>query len=178
LLDPKLVTPILVAALLALAVVRRTRRTFGRQPVRAKRMGFRVGVLAFVGALAAVGAVRDLSILGALIGGLAGGAVLGYVGLRQTRFEVTSEGRFYTPHTYIGLIVTVLFVGRLAYRLLSAPNGAAFAAASQGGSFNYHQSPMTMAIFGALLGYYLVFNLGVLHKTQALAGASDKPPAP
>jgi hypothetical protein len=175
--DPKLITPILLAALLVFAVVRRTRRTFGRQPVRAKRMGFRVVVFALVGALAAVGAARDPSILGALISGVAAGALLGYVGLRQTRFEVTSDGRFYTPHTYIGLIVTVLFVGRLAYRLLSAPSGAAFAAASQGQSFNYHQSPLTMAIFGVLLGYYLVFYLGVLHKTKKLASAAERPPA-
>jgi hypothetical protein len=176
--DPKLVTPILVAVLLTWAIVRRTRRAFGRQPVQAKRMRIRVGVLAFAGALAIVGAVRDPSSLGALFAGLAGGVALSYVGLRQTRFEVTAEGRFYTPHTYIGLIVTALFVGRLAYRLLSASNGAAFAAPNQDGSFGYHNSPLTLAMFGVLLGYYLLFNLGVLHKTKALATAPEKPAAP
>ncbi len=40
--------------------------------------------------------------LEALIGGLVCGTVLAYVGLRHTRFELTPEGRFYTPHTSSG----------------------------------------------------------------------------
>jgi hypothetical protein len=176
--DPKLVTPILVTALLAWAIFRRTRRAFGRQLVRAKQMRFRVAVLALVAALVITGALRDLSGLGALIAGFACGAVLSYVGLRETRFEVTPEGRFYTPHTYIGLIVTALFVGRVAYRLLNAYNGAAFTGATPDDSFAYHKSPLTMAMFGVLIGYYLLFNLGVLRKTRALAAAAANPAAP
>jgi hypothetical protein len=33
----------------------------------------------------------------------------------------------------------------------------------------YQGSPLTLAIFGVLIGYYLVFYIGVLRKTRNLA---------
>jgi hypothetical protein len=176
-MDPKLVTPFLVTGLLAWAIGRRMRRAFGRQPVRAQQMRFRIGVLALAAALAITGALRELPGLGALIAGLACGAVLGYVGLRHTQFDVTAEGRFYTPHTYIGLIVTALFLGRVAYRVMNAYHGAAFTGANPADPFAYHKSPLTLAMFGVLIGYYLLFNFGVLRKTKALAAALTATPA-
>src|SRR5215472_13342091 len=98
-MDPKLITPILVAALVVFGVVRRLRRTFGRQPVQPGRIWFRIGVLTLAGGLtAATSAMRGAGMLEALIAGFACGAMLGYLGLRHTRFEVTPEGRYYTPH--------------------------------------------------------------------------------
>ena len=166
-LDPKLITPILIGAVVIWAVVRRVRRTFGRQPVQPARMWLRIALLTVVGvAASATIGMRNTQILEAIIGGLACGAALGYLGLRHTRFEVTSEGRFYTPHTYIGLTVLLIFLARLAYRFLylaSDPSAAA----------TYQRSPLTFGVFGLLVGYYVLYYVGILLKTRASA-----PPAP
>ena len=124
-------------------------------------MWLRIGLLTVVGvAVIATIGMRSAQMLEAIIGGLACGAALGYLGLRHTRFEVTAEGRFYTPHTYIGLTVMLLFLGRLAYRFLylaSDPNAAAA----------YQRSPLTFGVFGVLVGYYVLYYAGILLRTRA-----------
>jgi hypothetical protein len=165
--DPKLITPFVVAALVIWGIYRRLRRSFGRQTVRPGRMWFRIGVFAVVGGLILVSSLRDMPTLGALLGGLVCGTALGYLGIKHTQFEVTPQGSFYTPHTYIGLVVTALFLGRLLYRFLSVYGGAqAVAPTNQNFLNTYQKSPLTMAIFGVLIGYYVLFNLGVLQKTK------------
>lgn len=169
-MDPKLITPVLMAALVTWAVVRRLRRSFGRQPVQPARIWLRIGILTLAGGLiGATSVTRGPEMLEALIAGLACGALLAYVGLRHTRFEVTPEGRFYTPHTYIGLAVTLLFLGRVVYRFLGADPNAAVA---------YQRTPLTVGIFAVLIGYYLLFYAGVLLRTRVSAGPVPDPVSP
>lgn len=169
-MDPRLVTPYLIAALVVWGVYRRMRRSFGRQRVRESRMWLRVGLLALVAVLAAASVARNLDVLGALLAGIAGGAALGYIGLKHTRFEVTRDARFYTPHAYIGLVVTALFLGRIVYRFLGVYNGAVpAAAAGHTLAASYQHNPLTLAIFGILVGYYVLYYVGVLQRTRAPA---------
>jgi len=179
-MDPKLLTPILVAALLVWAIVRRLRRTFGRQPVQPARIWLRIGVLTLAGGLiAATSVTRGAGMLEALIGGLACGAALAYVGLRHTRFELTPEGRFYTPHTYIGVAVTLLFLGRLLYRFLYLANGAnGMFGPDPNAAAAYQRSPLTVGIFAVLVGYYLLFYAGVLLRTRAAEMPAPDPISP
>ena len=69
------------------------------------------------------------------------GALLGLVGLRLTRFETTDEGHFYTPNTHIGIVLSVLFVGRLLYHYI--PGHVVTGAKSAAMPF---QSPLTLFI--------------------------------
>ena len=179
-MDPKLITPILIAALVVWGVVRRLRRTFGRQPVHSGRLWLRIGLLTLAGGLVvATSATRSAESFEALAAGLACGAALGYLGLRHTRFEVTPEGRFYTPHTYIGLAVTLLFLGRLLYRFLYLSNGASgMFAADPSLAAAYQRSPLTLGVFAMLLGYYLLFNAGVLARSRSAALPAADPIAP
>jgi len=108
-MDPKFVTPLLLAAVVVFFVYRRVRRNFGRQLVSERRLKFRVIVLALVGALILIGSLQHPLVLGALAGGVAAGIGLAMIGLHHTKFEASSEGRFYIPHTYTGLLVTALF---------------------------------------------------------------------
>ena len=169
-MDSRLITPYLIAALVAWSLYRRSRRLFGRQRVRAGAMWVRIGFLtAFTVAamaFAIIGPAHDLTVVEGLIAGIACGAALGYVGLRHTKFEMTSEGRFYTPHTYIGLAVTALFIGRLLYRYLSVYDGTRPAAAGEGAAATFH-GPLTLAVFGVVVGYYVLYYLGVLQRTRA-----------
>jgi cytochrome b561 len=76
---------------------------------------------------------------------------------------VQSDGRFYTPHTYIGVAVSALFVGRLLYRFLTVYDGAL---PSNGFPGSYQGNPFTLAVFGVVVGYYVFYYLGVLQRTR------------
>ncbi len=180
-MDQKLVTTIAFGALVLWLMYRRVRRHFGRQRVNATQLGVRVAVLLAVGVLllSSLGVHADM--LAAFAGGAMGGLLLGYVGLRHTLFETTPEGRFYTPHTYIGLLVTAVFVVRFGFRLFSIYGGSQMAAGvSPDPMAGLRGSPLTVATLGLLIGYYVFFNLGVLRKSRAAgvtaisAGSSTK----
>lgn len=169
-MDPR-VTPYLIAAIVVWGLYRRMRRSFGRQRVKDALIWLRVGILTLFAVVIAVQITRDVDLIGILLAGIACGAALGYVGLRHTKFEVTAEGRFYTPHTYIGLAVTALFVGRLLYRYLGMYNGVAQPTpAPQDLAAIYRHNPFTLAVIGALVGYYVLYYVGVLQRTKPQVG--------
>lgn len=170
-MDPR-ITPYLIAALVVWGVYRRLRRSFGRQRVRERLMWIRIGILTAIAVVAGAHAIitaHDVSALAALVAGIAGGAALGYVGLQHTKFEVQPDGRFYTPHTYIGVAVSALFLGRLLYRFLTVYDGAL---PNQGFAASYQANPTTLAVFGALVGYYVFYYLGVLQRTRLTAAVA------
>src|SRR5579864_1062724 len=178
-MDPKLITPVLLAALIVWVIWRRLRRTFGRQRVEPARIWLRIVLLTLVGGLiVATSVARDTRALEAMIAGIACGLALAYLGLRHTRFEVTPEGRFYTPHTYIGLAVTALFLGRLLYRLFYVYGSNAMTGAPQNPALMFQKSPLTVGIFAVLIGYYLLFYAGVLTRTRPAALAMRDPSSP
>ena len=166
-MDPRVVTPYLITALVVWMLYRRMRRSFGRQRVQDKRMWFRIGILTLVTILFAAAISRDVDLLGVLAAGVVCGAVLAYVGLRYTKFEITPQGRFYTPHAYIGLVIAALFVGRFLYRFLGVYDGVTPpAAAGQSIAAMYQHNPFLLAAFGAVVGYYVPYYLGVLQRTK------------
>ena len=165
-MNTHLITPLLVSLLIGWSIYRRARRSIGRQPVRIARLWIRIGILGAVGGVLLAASVADPISLESLTAGMVGGVVLALVGLRHTKFDSTTEGQFYTPHTYIGLLVTALFVARIAYRIMSmyvAPR----ALGAPGNPFGqYQRTPLTLAVFGLLVGYYVVFNLGILRLSR------------
>jgi hypothetical protein len=170
-MDPRLVTPYLIAALVIWGLYRRMRRSFGRQRVRDGFMWFRIGILTLAAVFIGAQIARDVDLLGLLAAGIACGAVLGYFGLKHTKFEMTAEGRFYTPHTYIGLAVTALFIGRLLYRYLGMYNGLVPPPnTGQDLAAIYRHNPSTLAVIGALVGYYVLYYAGVLLRTKPQVG--------
>jgi hypothetical protein len=170
--DPKLMTYVVMTALIAWVVYRRVRRNFGRQTIHEGWLWMRIGLLGVASALIVWVGVRNPTAIGAFLGGLACGTVLGVVGLRHTRFEFTPEGRFYTPHTYLGLAVTTLFVGRFIYRYIGMHHAAQSLGPNADPFGTLQRSPLTLATFGVLASYYLVFALGVLQKARAANAAA------
>lgn len=168
-MDEKLIVPVLMTALVLWTMYRRVRRTIGRQRIESGRMKFRIAVLAVVGTLIALGALRDWQLLGAMLAGVAGGALLGWIGLRETKFEVTVRDKFYTPHLYIGLFVSGLLIARLAYRFLALYPAMHAAAQDDRNPFAaFQKSPLTLAIFGIVIGYYVFYYIGVLRRSLSL----------
>lgn len=162
--------PLLVTALVLWALYRRVRRSFGRQAVNRARLCSRAAILGLLAALLLSTLWRDSALLMTLLGGVLCGALLALLGLRHTRFEATPEGRFYTPHAYVGLLILALFVGRLIFRflVLYGHRGTIVPAGSDPLAL-YRDSPMTLALFGLLIGYYVLYNLGVLRRARDLS---------
>jgi drug/metabolite transporter superfamily protein YnfA len=151
------------AALFAFLMYRRFRRLFGRQPVQPARLKFRVVFLLVVGALLMLRGGFSAQSGIAVAAGLGGGIALGLLGLRLTTFETTPQGRFYTPHGGIGVLLSALLLGRLAYRLVVVwplMHGAHVAGEDPMASFQ--RSPLTLAIFALLIGYYVTYYIGIL----------------
>jgi hypothetical protein len=152
----------LMIPLMALGIWRRVRGSFGRQPVRRKRMIARIGFLTLVGSLIAWGGLHNVRLLEGLLGGVLVGVAMGTVGLRLTRFERDAAGNdLYIPNVWIGGILSALLVGRLAWRfvaLMPQLQDPAMAHATPA----FGNSPLTLAIFGLIIGYYLCYFAGLL----------------
>lgn len=172
-MDPKLVSTVLIIAVVLWSIYRRVRRNIGRQQVTPIRMRWRIGILLVVGVLIAIPAFREFDLIGALLAGVVGGLVLAWFGLQGTKFETTPEGHFYTPHTYIGIAVSLLLVGRVLYRFITVyPLAQAASDAGANPFAAYQKSPLTLAIFGVVVGYYVAYYIGVLMKS----GSAPLPP--
>jgi hypothetical protein len=167
------IVPFSIAILLVFLIYRRFRRNFGQQPLRPVRMGVRLGLLLVVGCLLLPSALRSTAFLSAMLGGLAAGIALAVWGAARTRFLRVANQLYYVPHTYTGIAVSLLFLGRLIYRLIQvygnmhaahapgpdSPNQA-FAPASM------LQSPLTLGLFFVLMGYYVCYYSLVLWKSK------------
>ena len=94
---------------------------------------------------------------GALAGRHRGGALLGVYGLGKTKFEGTPQGLFYTPNAHIGIALSLLFVGRVIYRMFVLYTADPYAQQSRPTS---PYSPLTLGIFGLLAGYYVTYAIG------------------
>jgi hypothetical protein len=171
------VIPFIMVPLMAFAVWRRVRGSFGRQPIRRQRMSVRIGIFAVLGVALAVAGWHNLRLLEGLLGGALGGALLGLVGLRLTRFERDANGAdAYLPNPWIGGLLTVLLVARLGWRyLVLMPQLQDPAMANSAPAFG--NSPLTLAVFGLLVGYYITYFAGLLvhHRRFERAQAAEVP---
>ena len=106
------------------------------------------------------------------------GAALALWGASRTRFETENGRRYYIPHTYTGIAVTLLFVGRLIYRFAqsSAAPAAAGGTATAAGPQAAMQSPLTVGIFFVLIGYYVCYYSWVLWKSRHITAADLEVP--
>jgi hypothetical protein len=156
------VLPFLVLIpLVAWRMYARIRRNIGRQTFSKVRPWITIGIFPLLIVLLSIAAYSHhrAALFAAMAGGIAGGIVLGVHGLRHTKFEVTPQGMFYTPNAHIGIALSVLFIGRLVYRMFVlysmdpyAPQNPADIAAS----------PLTLGIFGLLAGYYVTYAIGLV----------------
>jgi hypothetical protein len=169
------IAPFLFAALVVFAVYRRLRRTFGRQPLRPKRMALRMVILAAIGASFLPLALRSVQFMSAELVGAALGVALGLWGAQRTRFQLYGERLHYLPHTYTGIAVSLLFLGRLVFRFIQlyagapALRGAYAADPAQGfAPATMMRSPLTVALFFVLVGYYVCYYGLVLWKSKHL----------
>jgi len=158
-IDTHLLTVVLVVALVAWRVYARIRRVIGRQRLTTVRPWITVIVFPLIAALLLATSFVHPMTGAVLVAGAAVGIALGLLGTRLTKFEATPAGLFYTPNAHLGIALSMLFVLRLGYRFIVLQmNGRGVdPQALQMGA-----SPLTMAIFGTLAGYYVTYAIGLL----------------
>lgn len=172
----------LTAALVLFIIYRRFRRNFGRQALRPTRMIVRMTILAIIGLTLAPAALRSMDGALAIGVGLVLGLGLGLWAGKRTRFERHQDHLHYIPHTYTGMVVSALFLGRLIYRFVIPHGGySPMDAATRGSGAALgalYQNPLTLGIFFVLIGYYLYYYSYVLWESKHLKPEDlEAPPA-
>jgi hypothetical protein len=158
-LNPTTIVLVVLAPLLVWRIYARFRRVVGRQRLSRVRPWITLTIFPAIVFLLAYAAHWQFERLSWLAGGLTSGSLLGIYGLRQTRFESTPQGLFYTPHTHLGIALSLLLVGRFLYRLIEL---YALDTAAPRGAPEFAQSALTLAIFGLLAGYYIAYAVGLV----------------
>jgi uncharacterized integral membrane protein len=163
-------TPVVAAVLAPLVLWRmysRIKRLTTRQ--RSKVWRHRTTLVFFPLLILLLAALSLQTVPLALLGIAAGlplGALLGRFATGRTKFEQVGEAYYFTPHAPVGMLVALLFIGRMGYRAYEY-----YAL----GSLAHHEfvtSPLTLFIFGILAGYYMTFAAGLLAWRKRTAAAA------
>jgi len=176
-LSPSTVALLVLAPLLAWRIYVRFRKMVRRQRLSRVRLWITLIILPAIVLWLGYASFWHIERLFSLTGGLMFGSLLGIYGLRHTRFESTPQGLFYTPHAHLGIVLSLLFVGRILYRLVQR---YALDASPSHAAPEFAQSSLTLAIFGLLAGYYIAYAVGLVRwrNSVVLAEAERAPGAP
>jgi len=152
---------LIMIPLIAWRMYSRVKRNIGRQTFSKRRPWITMAVFPALIVMLSFGAYSHHrpALFAALAGGIVGGVVLGVYGLKHTKFEVTPEGLFYTPNAHIGIALSVLFIGRVVYRMFVLYSMNPYAQQSPN---DFAASPLTLGIFGLLAGYYVTYAIGLV----------------
>jgi hypothetical protein len=155
----------IVAAILVPFVMWRVYQRIKRLMVRQRSQPWRhwIAVILFPLIIVAIGVnalAHPLALAGMAVG-ISAGAALGVLGLRKTIFERIGGAFFYTPNAHIGILVSMLFLGRLLYR------GYEFYMLGAAQPSDFGSSPLTLIVFGVLAGYYTTYAAGLLRWRKA-----------
>ena len=161
-LTGKVFSQLVILALLPLVVWRihsRFRRMVGRQRLSRVRPWITLAIFSIVLAVLAYAGRAHVDRLEWLAAGLTAGSLLAAYGLHLTQFEPTPEGLFYTPNAYLGIALSLLFLGRLLYRMAEV-----YTLTSEGshGPPDFARSSLTLAVFGLIAGYYMAYAIGLM----------------
>lgn len=110
--------------------------------------------------------------------GMAGGGIIAFYAIRSTSFEWRKDAWFYRPNPWIGVLLTVLFVGRIAYRLYqdSALLGGGQVSESTANNAQlsaYAHDPITGVILFALVMYYVVYYTFLIRRERHLEKSEE-----
>jgi len=158
--------------LIAWRIYARFRRMVGRQRLSRVRPWITIIVFPLLIAMLLWVTRFDFEREGWLVLGIAVGAALAVVAFRLTRFEDTPAGLFYTPNAPLGIALTVLMVGRIGYRMYEVWTLGPTMARN---NTEFIRSPLTLAIFGVLAGYYVAYAIGLVRwRFAALAAKRER----
>jgi len=150
----------------------RIRKSIGRQTLSKVRPWITVTIFPVLIILFGISTFAHPERLWWLAGGVGAGALLGVFGLSKTVFENTPQGMFYTPNAHLGIALSLLLGARIIYRMVqmySMGGGSQFA------SPDFARSPLTLAVFGLLAGYYVAYAVGLIRWRYSHTPATPAP---
>jgi hypothetical protein len=157
--NPSTLALLFLLPLLAWRVYSRFRRMVGRQRLSGIRPWVTLVIFPLLISFLCFAARAHTERLWWLAAGLGIGSMLGVYGLRKTHFEPTTQGLFYTPNAHLGIALSLLFVTRIIYRLVEV---YALTPAMPHTMDDFARSPLTLAVFGLLAGYYMTYAVGLV----------------
>lgn len=163
-----LLIPLLVVVLTPIALIQRYRAGTARRQARPWLVAVNlVGLMISTTLFLTVAAMTTLWLPAALpasLAGLAGGVLLGGVGLALTRWEVTPTVVHYTPHRWLVLGITLVVSARLLYGLWRS--WQAWQGAGDGAWLEAAGAEGSLAAGAVVLGYYLAYWSGVRRRVR------------
>jgi hypothetical protein len=171
-----IVGTLLSSALVLFIIYRRFRRNFGKQRLRPGYLIFRMVLLGVVGALLVLSSLFSTEMALVTMLGAGIGVALALWAAKHTKFLSEDGVLYYIPHTYTGMVVSALFLGRLIYRFVVLSQSKFSVAATDsnmgpgdfGGMGTIYHNPVTRLVFFILIGYYVYYYWYVLHESKHL----------
>jgi hypothetical protein len=168
---PSTIVFLVLVPLLAWRMYARFKRMVGRQRLSAVRPWITLVAFPLLTVMLGAATLSRPQGLWLLAAGLLAGALLGIFGIAKTHFESTSQGLFYTPNAHLGLALSLLFVARVAFRLVEVISTDP--PVMQRGTEDFARSPLTLGVFGLLAGYYVAYAIGLVRwRAQASVSAT------
>lgn len=93
--------------------------------------------------------------------GMGVGGIFGLLGLALTRWERQPDGLFYTPSRWLAIIITLAIAARFIYGWWRATHSYGNSAADQHWILSASAPQLSLAVAAGLMGYYLVYSIGV-----------------
>jgi hypothetical protein len=159
-----LLIPLALLALMPLSIVLRYRASTARRKARGwiatvnvVAIGISVAIFLTVAAATSFWVPRALTYT---LAGLAGGCLLGLLGLALSRWESTAEALHYTPSRALVLAIMLVVASRMVYGLWRAWH-AWRSAAGDASWLATSGAAGSLAAGAVVLGYYLAYNAGV-----------------
>jgi hypothetical protein len=170
---------VVIVLLVLFGLYRRTRRTIGFQKFVKRRTITRMALLAVVGVLVLViGFLHPMVYIFDAIGIVLGG-IIAYYAIRTTSFEWRQGAWFYRPNPWIGVLLVVLFIGRIAYRvyqdyaMFGATASANGRSAAQAQWTVYSHEPFTAIILFTLITYYVAYYTFLIRRERHLEAKGE-----
>jgi hypothetical protein len=160
---------VVAIALMPLGLVLRYRAETARRVARGWVATLNIAALSFSVLLfagsAAFSSLWAPNALSYSLAGLAGGGLLGILGLVLTRWEGEPGRLHYTPNRFLALAITLVVTARLAYGLWRLWRGRGFEVDDRAWLVN-SGVPGSLAVGALVLGYSLIYWIGVSRQAR------------
>lgn len=167
-------TIIIIIALILFSIYRRVRRNIGWQPLALGNLKFRTILFFIIGLIFfAEGVFHPISLISDIAGILLG-IILAYYGAAATNFEKRERKIFYRPNTWIGSIVTLIFLARFFYRFYGIFSQGGLAAMKNGQTNGLQNigytagNSWTAGLMLIMFAYYVVYYIFLMRKQKTL----------